>query len=438
MDRGSASDGPSSHIDGQRLSPSLPPQLWGSFSPPTASRHPFLPSDLSVDETTRAQRTAALRQLHGNPRNPPRKHRQTKSIGSRSSLSSQPVIVRSYTPDHSPSGSGPSSSTPRPRMDQNGTLPPINEFTIDGILKAIEPDIRGTLDEIARICGRSRLSLANEYDSHMPPQGEIRASGRIPLDHTLLPVEEASSSNERLASEMPVILGDDSSLDDRRDFDPTPTYGLLESLRAAQRYHAAPSSSWGDGSSMQVDHDIQRPISVDDSALPAAPHPTIDPPLLRERGMRSKSANWPILQAEKKAVRIRPGEVVTSQPVFFEVRFEAQGGHSTISRAHRENKAAIQYGETHHDENPYLSSMTYDTPSNNTYSTSTLRQRIQNLSIVNEAQNWLHWLNGSYGRLSEGDHQTAENNLRAILERHAIADGSVYVPEERYEDMRYD
>jgi hypothetical protein len=435
MDRGPVSDRPSSHIDGQRLSPSLPPQFWSTFSPP-GSRNQFYPSEPAVDEATLAQRAAAFRQLHGNPRTPPRKHqRQAKSIGS-SSLSSQPVIVRTHTPQTSPSGANPSASAGRPGMAQNARLPPVNDFTIDGILKAIQPDIQVTLDEIAKICGRSRLSLANEYDSHMPPQGEIRASGRIPFDHILLPVEEASSSNERLAGEMPGIVGDDYSLDDRPDLDAPHGhgYGILESLRAAHRYQVEPSSSWGDGSSMQVDHDIPRPSSVDNSALPILPHPIIEPPLLRDRATRSHSTNWTPLRTERRPVTIRPGEVLTSQPIVSELRLDAQYGHGRIStsshgaRAHNgfdyEDGAYVEYPDF--SSTPYLTSTT-DAP----YHTSSLRQRIQNLSILHEAQNWLSWMNGTYGSWNEAEYQSAETNLRAILERHTIIDDPM-VAEEGY------
>ena len=33
-------------------------------------------------------------------------------------------------------------------------------------------DVKAEIDSIAEICGRSKLSLANEYGSHLPPHGE--------------------------------------------------------------------------------------------------------------------------------------------------------------------------------------------------------------------------------------------------------------------------
>ena len=115
-------------------------------------------------------------------------------------------------------------------MGKRDELPSISDFTIDGILSTIQPDIEGTLDAIAEIMGRSRLSLANEYDSHMPPQGEIRAGSRS----ALLPVEEASSSNEQLAADNVIIVPEDASLIDGSHAG-SAAYGLLERLRVSPR-----------------------------------------------------------------------------------------------------------------------------------------------------------------------------------------------------------
>lgn len=56
-------------------------------------------------------------------------------------------------------------------------LPAVDDFSFFGILRAVDPEIRGAIDAIAEICARSRLSLADEYDAHLPPQGEIMNAG---------------------------------------------------------------------------------------------------------------------------------------------------------------------------------------------------------------------------------------------------------------------
>ena len=102
-------------------------------------------------------------------------------------------------------------------------LPSADEFSFSAILRAVDPEIRDAIDAIAEICARSRMSLADEYDSHLPPQGEITGGGsawatstgalagrgrlnRISqgwtaADNTLMAVPEASSSSERLAQD---------------------------------------------------------------------------------------------------------------------------------------------------------------------------------------------------------------------------------------------
>ncbi|ODM19979.1 hypothetical protein SI65_04965 [Aspergillus cristatus] len=141
---------------------------------------------------------------------------------------SQPVLVRTYTGNtgeniinnnnhhhhnnNKPPEPAKNPSTPSPRRlsfpflsipsspPQNKTtgpkLPPPEAFSIESILTAIDPSIQGTLTSIAKIYGCSKLSLANEYGSHIAPLGEIRAPPGY-----LLTVDEASSEQERQQDE---------------------------------------------------------------------------------------------------------------------------------------------------------------------------------------------------------------------------------------------
>jgi hypothetical protein len=70
---------------------------------------------------------------------------------------------------------------------QNEQLPAIEDFSFSAILRAVDPEIRDAIDAIAEICARSRMSLADEYDAHLPPQGEITVQGQAGL-----PVQELS------------------------------------------------------------------------------------------------------------------------------------------------------------------------------------------------------------------------------------------------------
>jgi hypothetical protein len=65
------------------------------------------------------------------------------------------------------------------------SLPPLSAFSFAEILKEIEekPDVRTSIDTIAEICGKSKMSLANEYGSHMPPHAtQILGTGLLSLD----------------------------------------------------------------------------------------------------------------------------------------------------------------------------------------------------------------------------------------------------------------
>ena len=139
----------------------------------------------------------------------PLQQRATKSASSNISLTSQPVLVRAYTYANR---SLPTSAIPHDigapqSMTAAANLPSVDSFSFDGILRAIEPDIHDAIDGIAEIYARSKLSLADDYDAHLSPQGQaaaprMRYSGlairTVGLERTLTTVTEASSSSERL------------------------------------------------------------------------------------------------------------------------------------------------------------------------------------------------------------------------------------------------
>jgi hypothetical protein len=159
----------------------LPPGLWSA----NASTASLIESEEAargehiLDERTVATRISALRQLNGGTRG----HRYTKSTGARSSTFSQPVIVRTY------------SGTARPRSQKRDLvtvkkesglpamksaqaelkLPPVEAFTFKGIMDEIRHGVTDDLERIAEICARSRYSLSNQYEVHMPPHGQGEA-----------------------------------------------------------------------------------------------------------------------------------------------------------------------------------------------------------------------------------------------------------------------
>lgn len=203
--------------------------------------------------------SAAIRAL-----NAPAFHTQSKpakSTSSKTTVTSQPVVVRTYSGSRHTSRPGSGFNTPRSfamngysnpsalsaglaRQDQE--LPALEDFSFSAILRAVDPEIRDAIDAIAEICARSRLSLADEYDAHLPPQGEITDAGpgwaastgvlvgrgrlsRVNLgwtaaDNTLMAVPEASSSSERLAQE-----GKGSTAEGKRKRSQS-AYGSLKSV----------------------------------------------------------------------------------------------------------------------------------------------------------------------------------------------------------------
>ncbi|KAK2794750.1 hypothetical protein FQN52_007520 [Onygenales sp. PD_12] len=401
------SDNTSPLADGQRLSSSLPPQPWLNLTPSPARPRTRLFDPPPVDDSTLARRTAALRQLNGIPRSFQRKHRQTPSIGSRSTLPPQPVLVRTYSPE-SDAQARPSTMSRAPGVLANGSaaerppaqLPSVHDFGIEGILRAIEPDIQSTLDAIAEICGRSRLSLANEYGSHRPPLGEIRASTRS-ADNGLLPVEEASSSNERLVDENVIILGDDTStVDGRNPF--STTYRLLENAQQGTGtivYDTAMPPTWGE--------ELFTP-SRTAARIPSADQRRPQPsPRTSEVKPARNSFDWSLLGRDTE-----PGKGhrrnTSSQPVVSEVHLDAQADGAyhpldmTWEAYHRETS-----GETEYLENPAVNE-------------TLLRERI---SFLADLQAWLTWFK-NIGQ-QEGESSTArsaETRLREVLQKqHSIS-----------------
>ncbi|KAL5338128.1 hypothetical protein BJX70DRAFT_217612 [Aspergillus crustosus] len=233
----------SSRLDALRPPSSTSPRQRWSYLPSssaslnqtaTPSQQPNPCRYEPLDETARAYRTTALRHLNGHPKPLSWKTRQAANntgSGRSSSLASQPVLVRSYSGGSDDKHGSSKMPTRRSFLFPGGSnperrepeLPSDEDFSIDGILRSIEPNIRSTLDSIGEICGRSKLSLANEYESHIAPLGEIRAP-----PGGLLPVEEASSDHEGYSGDNIVIYDDDNA--DGRELSPFSNYTFFDTL----------------------------------------------------------------------------------------------------------------------------------------------------------------------------------------------------------------
>ncbi|KMK59116.1 hypothetical protein Y699_00317 [Aspergillus fumigatus Z5] len=402
------SDRLSSH-HGVQLSPSLSGQKWSQLTP--SHSRPVVetvgPSHqassgryrVALDTSARTYRTTALRQINGNHRPPSWVNRQANRSGNRSStLASQPVLVRAYSGSTDDTGeiSNMPSRLSFPFSVRSGTpkrgpsLPSEDDFSIDGILRAIEPEIRNTLDAIGEICGRSKLSLANEYGSHIAPLGEIRAP-----PGGLLTVEEASSDHERQPDDAMIIFDDDSnSVMGVRDYTTLPQYRYLEQTRpstippSTMGYHSFVPFSVAEGLSVlaqsaNLDENTSDPVA---DSLPAT----------REFMSKPNSSGRTLLGKQSECITEDHLKSILTPALVAEIRLEAQANghslHALPSDSRRGQLSAAENGDT----------ATRD------------GGQTDKLSVLTDVQALFNWLRNAS---QDGQPRSAEKLLRAMLEK---------------------
>ncbi|OOF94368.1 hypothetical protein ASPCADRAFT_208881 [Aspergillus carbonarius ITEM 5010] len=321
---------------------------------------------------SRTHPTTALRQLNGNPRSSSWRnhHRQVPSRSS--TLASQPVLVRAYSGGPHDTSSTTTMPVRRsfPFLSGSGSqrrgpaLPSEDDFSIEGILRAIEPNIRHTLDSIGEICGRSRLSLANEYGSHIAPLGEIRAP-----PGGLLTVEEASSDHERQTDNV-VIYDDETSLANGRDQSSFTHDRYWDNTRQAVTGFQPRTPFSGDGPLAQVPPTTPRSVMASRS--------TTDGTLPTTREIASKPRSCRMLLGKQVKAGSIPTPAIVSESLF---DAQAEGNPAT--------NPSFASAQDHRSLNPG----------------------------TNDARRWLPgWL--WHGALADGRQATAEMRLRAMLERY--------------------
>ena len=187
---------PRSASDTRSLTPTSNADSHGSEAESQHSIQPENRQSAGHIETTLAHRTA-LKRLNGVKSNKP------VASGTGSSAVPQPVLVKTY----SRSDQARTAEMGRPRKPnvETSELPPLESFSFQDILKEIDPEIKASVDAIAEIYGRSKLSLADEYGSHRPPMGGLEL-----LDHAdaleaiqrsrLEPVNEGTQDHSRRQS----------------------------------------------------------------------------------------------------------------------------------------------------------------------------------------------------------------------------------------------
>ncbi|GKZ36573.1 hypothetical protein AbraIFM66950_007726 [Aspergillus brasiliensis] len=347
----------------------------------------------ALDESSRAHRTTTLRQLNGSPGTSSWRNHNRPATSRPSTLASQPVLVRAYSGGpHDTSSTSTTMPTRRSfpfiggsRSQRRGpALPSEDDFSIDGILRAIEPNIRHTLDSIGEICGRSRLSLANEYGSHIAPLGEIRAP-----PGGLVTVEEASSDHERQSDNV-VIYDDENSVADGRDHSSLSQYRHWDNGRQPSTGFPFRTPFSGAGSSSQAPPSTPR--------SPLALHPPAEAPALgalptRQFASKPNSCGRTLLGTQTQS-----GSNFLTPALVSEVLLDAQ------AEANANSLSDVPRGQE------LLGSGAIDASDG-------YRSWIPP-SLVAEMQSLLSWLQLGAVAARSGERQaTAEMRLRAMLER---------------------
>lgn len=226
---------------------------------------------------------AALRRLIGVSSN----RSASDSVEAESSSITEPVLVRKYSNSTLEATSSKQAQMKRNRktkMDPKYDLPPLESFSFQDILASIDPEVKVSIDSIAEICGRSRMSLADEYSSHLPPQADFINSHEegdvgIPTPTHLDTLHEASS----LYSEIP-----QSRNEDRRN-----STSLTLITATNQRNTAIPSTS---AATTSITHSETYPeFSSHELAGDSSPQPDAQSSILPHviAWVRRSSASFP-------------------------------------------------------------------------------------------------------------------------------------------------
>lgn len=376
--------------DGSRLSSSLPQPVLsrGSF----ISATPSSSQSRQVDESTLARRTTAHRQLYASSKPLLRRLRENQdnrhTTGRSSTIATQPVLVKAYTPEPNNARSSTNMSSD-PAMQQID-LPAVEEFGIDAILRAIEPDIRSTLDSIAEICGRSKLSLANEYGSHIAPFGEVN-----PPPGNLLAIQEtaADSSETSTNADGHIVI-----VDDDNDIYGSPL-GLLDDLRQTalatgyQQTSRVENTRAGNTVQGRNPRNGKQP-----SAAPVA--------RMNEFAAMSKSNSAALLASTPSKSNTTKSSTITSPALLSETRLDAQGNRSSWPSVPPDTPKG----------SPMLRASSFAGAVGQTQNTVADR-----MSFVTEVQDWLNWLKNIVQRETANQQAfyshsySAENSLRALL-----------------------
>ena len=381
---------------------------WSFLSTSSNAGLRSLPPSSSYLRSDRSNISPLPTTLHFQQFNPSRsslpRHAQASSTGGRSStttIPSQPVLVRVHSADPILQVR-PTRRPPRAKRKLKGgpmDLPPVEEFSIRAILAAISEDIEEDVDAIAEILGRSRLVLADQHDSHLPPQGEIRA-----VSSPLQAVAEASSSSERLAAagDDVLILREDASLVEGSHTG-SAAYGLLERLQTIPRTPRMRSEVGGSVISRPGTGSVRHYSAP--STVPAVPvevesHAAVPVPTSHSS---RRLLQLPTNENQAPEISSRATNAVVS-----ETYLSAGANAATVS-----DPPLVSESGRHYPLYSYDYTELFEGPApRNPPPQMTLRERLQSLIPRVELSNLMAWV---YGESTPLD--SAESHLREILHR---------------------
>ncbi|RPB27009.1 hypothetical protein L211DRAFT_865926 [Terfezia boudieri ATCC MYA-4762] len=132
-------------------------------------------------------------------------HRHTRSVVD------QPVVVRTYNPPATlrvPARAGMMNPAIFEEEEtQRIELPPIEAFSFDGILKAINPEVSKTLDKISYLCVRLKEDVKAEIEVAAQTQKEIHGQKKLVERLAAQALKTTNTRSETLASDSHGLKG---------------------------------------------------------------------------------------------------------------------------------------------------------------------------------------------------------------------------------------
>ena len=319
-------------------------------------------------------------------------------------------------------------------------LPPIHEYSIESIWNTVRRDVEEDVNVIAEIWGQHRLVLADQHESHLPPQGEIRA----PIAG-LEAVAEASASTERLGTsidDVNVMIADpDASLVEGSNAG-SAAYDLLERLQAmprTRRMHSelTPQSPPTAGPSTlrtQPARNNSSPAVLSDipviTAIEVSPMPELPPSPHTDARRSSKN----LLQAEPSAGGTDTASLSRlTGAVVSEVYLSAGADGRVVSDPPVVSEAGRHYPLYSYDESEVFEGGN-DGRARERKQLS-FRERVQRLVLLRDLGVTLGWRSRAGGRQSSDttarEASNAEYHLRGILGRQERSHNAAQGPADR-------